>query len=117
METLAVTLEAPGKLALRRLALHPMGDEDVTVQIDWSGISTGTEKLLWTGRMPSFPGMGYPLVPGYEAVGRITDAGSAARQRIGETVFVPGARCFDEARAVRRIGPHAGGALGAGFSD
>ena len=23
-----------------------------------------------TGRMPAFPGMGYPLVPGYEAVGR-----------------------------------------------
>lgn len=100
METLAVTLEAPGKLALRRLALHPMGDDDVTVQIDWSGISTGTEKLLWTGRMPSFPGMGYPLVPGYEAVGRIVDAGSVAQQRIGETVFVPGARCFDEARAL-----------------
>jgi 3-hydroxyethyl bacteriochlorophyllide a dehydrogenase len=28
--------------------------------------------------MPSFPGMGYPLVPGYESVGRIVDAGADA---------------------------------------
>ncbi len=39
--------------------------------------------------MPPFPGMGYPLVPGYESVGHI--AGGA---RDGERVFVPGARCF-----------------------
>ena len=31
--------------------------------------------LLWQGRMPPFPGMGYPLVPGYESVGRVIDAG------------------------------------------
>jgi 3-hydroxyethyl bacteriochlorophyllide a dehydrogenase len=43
----------------------------VVVDIEWSGISTGTEKLLWSGRMPPFPGMGYPLVPGYESVGRV----------------------------------------------
>jgi hypothetical protein len=40
--------------------------------------------------MPHFPGMGYPLVPGYESVGRVVDAGADARHRIGETVFVPG---------------------------
>ena len=46
------------------------------VEVDYSGISTGTEKLLFNGRMPAFPGMGYPLVPGYESVGRIVDAGA-----------------------------------------
>ncbi|MDO6416208.1 chlorophyll synthesis pathway protein BchC [Sphingomonas sp. BIUV-7] len=100
MDALAVILEAPERLALRPLALHPIGADDVCVEVDWSGISSGTEKLLWTGRMPTFPGMGYPLVPGYESVGRIVDAGATARGRIGEWVFVPGANCYVEARGL-----------------
>jgi 3-hydroxyethyl bacteriochlorophyllide a dehydrogenase len=46
-----------------------------------------------------FPGMGYPLVPGYEAIGRIVQA-QAAPERLGERVFVPGARCFGEVRGL-----------------
>lgn len=94
MNTLAVVFERPEQLALSRLNLAPCGDDDVVVDIEWSGISTGTERLLWTGRMPPFPGMGYPLVPGYESVGRVTWAGNASGSRVGERVFVPGARCF-----------------------
>lgn len=94
MESLAVIIEAPERLSLRPLVLEPVGPADVLVEIAWSGVSAGTEKLLWTGQMPSFPGMGYPLVPGYESVGRIVDAGAGQRGRIGEWVFVPGSRAF-----------------------
>lgn len=100
MNTLAVVLEEPEKLALRRLDLKPAGPDDVVVQVDWSGISTGTERLLWTGKMPPFPGMGYPLVPGYEAVGRVVDAGALASARIGDRVFVPGSSNFIDARGL-----------------
>lgn len=100
MHALAVILEGPERLSLRSLGLHPMQAGDVLVEIAWSGISTGTEKLLFTGRMPDFPGMGYPLVPGYESVGRVVDAGGDARARIGEWVFVPGANCYNEARGL-----------------
>ncbi|MDH7975176.1 chlorophyll synthesis pathway protein BchC [Sphingomonas sp. AR_OL41] len=100
MDAVAVTLQAPESLSLRALALNPLTDGDVLVEIDWSGISSGTEKLLWTGRMPNFPGMGYPLVPGYESVGRVIDAGVDARSRIGEWVFVPGANCYQGARGL-----------------
>ena len=100
MDAVAVILEAPGRLSLRSLALTAMSAGDVRVEIDWSGVSSGTEKLLWSGRMPTFPGMGYPLVPGYESIGRIVDAGSDARDRIGEWVFVPGANCFADARGL-----------------
>ena len=100
MNAMAVIMEAPEQLALRPLALNPMDRGDVRVDIDWSGISSGTEKLLWTGRMPAFPGMGYPLVPGYESVGRVVDAGEDARNRIGECVFVPGANCYQNARGL-----------------
>jgi 3-hydroxyethyl bacteriochlorophyllide a dehydrogenase len=94
MNSVAVVLEKPEQLALSRLDLPAPGEADVVVDISWTGISTGTERLLWTGRMPAFPGMGYPLVPGYESVGRITAAGPASGNRVGDNVFVPGARCF-----------------------
>lgn len=100
METLAVILEGPERLALRTLELNPVGSSDVLVEIAFSGISAGTEKLLWTGQMPKFPGMGYPLVPGYESVGRIVDAGKDAQGRIGDWVFVPGANCYTDARGL-----------------
>jgi 3-hydroxyethyl bacteriochlorophyllide a dehydrogenase len=100
LDSLAIVLEEPERLAMRSLRLTAAGDDDLTVDIDFSGISTGTERLLWSGRMPSFPGMGYPLVPGYESVGRVTDAGANARARIGDHVFVPGANCYRDARGL-----------------
>jgi 3-hydroxyethyl bacteriochlorophyllide a dehydrogenase len=76
------------------------GEDDVVVDMEWTGISTGTERLLWTGRMPPFPGLGYPLVPGYESVGRIVEVGARSGRQLGERVFVPGARCFGEVRGL-----------------
>ena len=96
----AVVLEEPRRLSLRRLPLPSPADDEVVVDIEWSGISTGTERLLWSGDMPPFPGMGYPLVPGYESAGRIVEAGRNARSRIGDRVFVPGARCFGDVRGL-----------------
>ena len=100
METLAIVMEAPQRLALRPLTLTALGIGDVLIEIAYSGVSSGTEKLLWSGTMPAFPGLGYPLVPGYESVGRIVDAGAEVRGRIGEWVFVPGANCYEGARGL-----------------
>ena len=100
METVAVVLQQPEQISLSRLALTDPSAGDVVVDIDFSGISTGTERLLWSGNMPQFPGMGYPLVPGYESVGRVVDASGEADLRIGDTVFVPGAKCFGEVRGL-----------------
>lgn len=100
MDALAVVLNGPKQLDLRRLALTPPSEGQVVVEIEWSGISTGTERLLWSGRMPHFPGMGYPLVPGYESVGRVVVGDAAGALRPGERVFVPGASCFGEVRGL-----------------
>lgn len=100
MEALAVVLNRPESLSVRPVVLTPASATDVVVDVAWSGISTGTERLLWQGRMPAFPGMGYPLVPGYESVGRIVAAGPSHEKRIGETVFVPGASCFGDIRGL-----------------
>ncbi len=98
--TTAVVFAQPGQLRLELLDLTPPSPEDVVVDIDWSGISTGTERLLWTGRMPNFPGMGYPLVPGYESVGRVAIAGDCSGLQEGDTVFVPGANCYGPVRGL-----------------
>ena len=98
--SLAVVLEEPQRLALREVELDPPGEDDVIIETEFSGVSAGTERLLYTGRMPPFPGMGYPLVPGYESVGRVREAGAKSRRRAGEQVFVPGARCFGEVRGL-----------------
>lgn len=94
MHALAVVLQAPETLELQDLALVDPGEQDVVVEIAHSGISTGTERLLYTGRMPPFPGLAYPLVPGYESVGTVISAPSGAAIKAGDDVFVPGARCF-----------------------
>jgi 3-hydroxyethyl bacteriochlorophyllide a dehydrogenase len=100
METLAVVVEEPERVALRSLTLTPPQADDVVVLIDFSGISMGTEKLMYNGSMPMFPGMGYPLVPGYEAVGTVVDAGENATAMVGKTVFVPGSSKFEGARGL-----------------
>ncbi|MEL6960292.1 MAG: chlorophyll synthesis pathway protein BchC [Pseudomonadota bacterium] len=97
MKTTAVILEGPRKLALADLALADPKADDLVVEVRHSGISTGTEKLFWTGEMPPFPGMGYPLVPGYEAAGEVVEAPAASGFKVGDYVFVPGANCFEGA--------------------
>jgi 3-hydroxyethyl bacteriochlorophyllide a dehydrogenase len=100
MHTTAVVLAQPERLSLERIALVAGESDDVLVDIEYSGISTGTERLLWSGRMPAFPGLGYPLVPGYESVGRVVAAPAGASVRVGQRVFVPGAKCYGDVRGL-----------------
>jgi len=100
LDALAIVLEEPRRIALNRLDIAGPGDQDVVVEIAWSGVSTGTERLLWSGTMPAFPGMGYPLVPGYESIGRVVQAGPASGRAEGDWVFVPGAQCFGAVRGL-----------------
>ncbi|NEW92686.1 chlorophyll synthesis pathway protein BchC [Rhodopseudomonas sp. BR0M22] len=100
MDAIAVVLKQPQQVELSRLSLTAPTDDDIVVDVAWSGVSTGTERLLWSGRMPQFPGMGYPLVPGYESVGEVVEAGSATDLKPGQMVFVPGAKCFGEVRGL-----------------
>ncbi|MEO1027905.1 MAG: chlorophyll synthesis pathway protein BchC [Pseudomonadota bacterium] len=82
--------------AISELELIAPTSEDFVVDVLWSGVSTGTERLLWSGEMPPFPGLSYPLVPGYEAVGIVRQA-EKYQHYVGRTVFVPGAHCFKNA--------------------
>jgi bacteriochlorophyllide a dehydrogenase len=100
MNTTAVVFTAPGHLALQVLPLVPPDGPHAVVDVSFSGISTGTERLLWTGDMPVFPGMGYPLVPGYETVARISKAPKNSGFAEGDLVYVPGANCYGSVRGL-----------------
>lgn len=96
----AVVFEAPGHLAVRELTLQAPAPGDLVVDVHWSSISTGTERLLWDGRMPPFPGLEYPLVPGYESCGRVLAGGSETTLAPGSWVFVPGSAGFADVRGI-----------------
>ncbi|MEL6729159.1 MAG: chlorophyll synthesis pathway protein BchC [Pseudomonadota bacterium] len=92
----AILFSGQRQVQMKTLDLKPPEAGDLIVEVAWSGISTGTERLLWSGDMPPFPGLAYPLVPGYEAVGRVIHTEGNPDWH-GEYVFVPGANCFEEA--------------------
>jgi 3-hydroxyethyl bacteriochlorophyllide a dehydrogenase len=94
MQTQAIVFNRPQQVSVQMLDLPDIADGEIEVSVQYSGISTGTERLLWNGSMPAFPGMGYPLVPGYETVGRVTRAAQNVPIEVGQHVFVPGASCW-----------------------
>jgi 3-hydroxyethyl bacteriochlorophyllide a dehydrogenase len=108
----AIVFDAPKTLSVQTLELKPFEAADLEVEVSHSGISTGTERLLWDGTMPPFPGLGYPLVPGYETVGTVVRAGESPDIGVGDTVFVPGSYSFQGVRNIfggagsRLIVPH-----------
>ncbi len=96
LKTHAVVFSEPERLSVRALDLPQPGPSDLLVDIEWTGISTGTERLLFDGTMPPFPGLAYPLVPGYESVGRVVAAGADTGFEVDQRVFVSGANCYGE---------------------
>lgn len=100
MRTSAVILQGPKALGLGDVALTDPAAGELVVDVRYSGISTGTEKLFWSGQMPPFPGMGYPLVPGYEAAGEVVEAAPGTGFKPGDIVFVPGANCYGDVRGL-----------------
>jgi bacteriochlorophyllide a dehydrogenase len=100
MDTTAVVFTNPGQLSLQKLPLALPDAPHAIVDVAFSGISTGTERLLWTGDMPNFPGMGYPLVPGYETVARVAKTPQGFGLAEGDLVYVPGANCYGPVRGL-----------------
>jgi bacteriochlorophyllide a dehydrogenase len=96
----AIVFEAPQTLSVQTLQLKPFEAADLEVEVSFSGISTGTERLLWDGTMPPFPGLGYPLVPGYETVGSVVRVGDSADMPVGSQVFIPGSYSFQGVRNI-----------------
>ena len=96
----AIVFDAPQQLSIKTLEVKAFEANDIEVDVTFSGISTGTERLLWDGTMPPFPGLGYPLVPGYETVGVVSKVNPGSSVQIGDHVFVPGSYTFQGVRNI-----------------
>jgi 2-desacetyl-2-hydroxyethyl bacteriochlorophyllide A dehydrogenase len=95
----AFWVREPGVGELRPAPLRPTGEDEVRVRLLFSGISRGTETLVFRGRVPAsqydamrcpfqegdFPG---PVKYGYMAVGRVEEGrGAVAEALRGRPVF------------------------------
>jgi 2-desacetyl-2-hydroxyethyl bacteriochlorophyllide A dehydrogenase len=92
-----VTVTEPGHVEVRQLARPLIRPEHVLIETHFSSISAGTELLVLAGTLPGVHGgvVRYPLVPGYENVGRIVEVGAGvSRLREGDWVVCEGATSF-----------------------
>jgi 3-hydroxyethyl bacteriochlorophyllide a dehydrogenase len=96
----AVVFPAAEQIELRTLSLREMAPDEVAVATRYSSISAGTERLIYHGKLPGFPMLRYPLVPGYEAAGVVVARGADVGDvQIGDEVFVGGSMCYSDANA------------------
>jgi len=89
MEAKAIVMPAAGQVEVRRVTLKPLGADDVLIRTSLTSISAGTERMLFSGIMPH-PMLQFPVVPGYETVGTVIEAGSNAGEWLGKRVYVGG---------------------------
>ncbi len=89
MKTKAIVFPAAQTVELREVELKALGDEDALIRTHLTSISAGTERMLFRGVMPH-PMLQFPVVPGYETVGEVIEAGPAARSWLGRRVYVGG---------------------------
>lgn len=86
----AIVIEKPRQAEIQEIPLSPVDDETVVVQTTYSAISTGTEMKVWSGLSGHLGGeLWYPLVPGYEEVGRVVHVGpkAAGGLKVGDRVM------------------------------
>lgn len=89
MKTKAIVIPSANTVEVREVELKPLGAEDVLVRTTLTSISAGTERMLMRGVMPH-PMLQFPVVPGYETVGEVIDAGADAQDWLGKRVYVGG---------------------------
>jgi len=85
---------------LQALELPQVQAGQLELAVQYSGISTDAERMLWDGSMSAFTGVGYPLIPGFETVGQVVKAPQGGKIKEGDMVFVPGANCFSGVKSM-----------------
>lgn len=94
----AIVFERAGEIAMRPVTLRAMDAGDVLVETYWSSISAGTEKMLLNGKLPKMQMMNFPVVPGYETVGKVIAAGTD-KSLLEKFVYVSGSLGYTDVNA------------------
>jgi threonine dehydrogenase-like Zn-dependent dehydrogenase len=91
----ALWFDAPGRAVLREEVLPPPGPDEALVAMRFSALSRGTERLVFSGRVPAAQApfmrapfqageFSFPVKYGYCAVGEIVEGPA---ERLGQNVF------------------------------
>jgi 2-desacetyl-2-hydroxyethyl bacteriochlorophyllide A dehydrogenase len=70
----ALVCVAPGEAAVADIDRSPLGPHDVLIRTLFSGVSSGTDKWMMTGRF-TWSDPHFPLVPGYQRSGVVVEIG------------------------------------------
>jgi 2-desacetyl-2-hydroxyethyl bacteriochlorophyllide A dehydrogenase len=94
----AVWFGAPGRVEIREEVLSPVAANEVRIRALASGVSAGSELLVYRGEVPpdlvpDLPTIGgdfgFPVKFGYASVGTVVEVGSSVRRpAVGDVVFV-----------------------------
>lgn len=99
--THAIVFREAGKLGTHEASLREASADEVVVDTKFSSISAGTERLIYSGKLPGFPMLRFPLVPGYESVGIVARVGADVTEvSVGDAVFVGGSMCYTDVAGV-----------------
>lgn len=93
----AIVIERPREVSVREITLTELRSESYVAQTTMNSISSGTDMKTWRGEQHPEQ-CWYPLVPGYESVGRIVHAGktSTGTLKIGDRVMINECRRFGD---------------------
>ena len=83
----AIVFTSPHQVGLQGLEIPKPGHGELLVKTIYTGISTGTETRVLCGNQT---GAHFPLIPGYENIGRIVETGESAAFKSGDIVFHTG---------------------------
>lgn len=82
-----IVFTAPHRVEIRHLEIPEPKAGELLIQSLYSGVSTGTETRVLSGKQT---GGNFPLIPGYEAIGRVVACGESTSLKPGDIVFHTG---------------------------
>jgi 3-hydroxyethyl bacteriochlorophyllide a dehydrogenase len=83
----AIVFTSPYQVELQELEIPKPDHGEVLVKTLYTGVSTGTETRVLSGNQT---GGDFPLIPGYENIGRIVESGESSSLNPGDIVFHTG---------------------------
>lgn len=84
----AIVFEGPRRAAIREFDTPTPGPGEALVESELTAISPGTELRVFTGTQPDMPP--FPVIPGYQCLGRVAATGAGCTLAVGTRVFVSG---------------------------
>lgn len=88
-----IVFTAPHRVEIKHLEIPDPKAGELIIKSLYSGVSTGTETRVLSGKQT---GGNFPLIPGYEAIGRVVACGESTWLKPGDIVFHTGSSFTSE---------------------